>query len=77
MSYNPNKSIDTDVCRAIEKLYDALRRKGVTLRGVELSKPLVLFGTDMEKVTLDVGTGFNRRHIRVSAPNNKQSGGKG
>lgn len=66
MSYNPNKSIDTDVCRAIEKLYDALRRKGIVLKGLELSKPLTLFGTPQNRVTLDVGLHFNKKHIKIN-----------
>lgn len=68
MSYNPNRTIDTDVCRGIEKLYDALKRKGIVLKGLELSKPLTLFGTPQDKVTLDVGLGYNRRHIKIIPP---------
>lgn len=66
MSYNPNKSIDADVCKGIEKLYDALRRKGITLRGIELSKELMLFGKPTKDIPLDVGLGFNHKHIRVT-----------
>lgn len=71
MSFNLNKTIDTDVCKGIEKLYETLKRKGVVLRGIELSKPLVLFGTEMEEVVLDVGLGYNKRHIKVSAISQK------
>lgn len=68
MSYNPNKSIDTDVCKGIEKLFDALRRKGVVLKGIELSKPLELFGEPTSKISVDLGMHFNKRHIKVTAP---------
>lgn len=74
MSYNPNKQIDSNVCKGIEKLYDALKRKGITLKSIEVSKPLTLFGIPMETITLDVGLGFNKRHIKVTNP---QSGVKG
>lgn len=68
MSYNPNKTVDTDVCKAIEKLYESLKRKGITLRSIELSKELTLFGKPTKDIPLSFGVGYNMRHIKVTAP---------
>lgn len=75
MSYNPNKYVDTDVCKGIEKLFDALRRKGIVLKSIELSKELTLFGKSQPEVLLDLGLGYNRRHIKVNVANKADAEG--
>lgn len=67
MSFNPNKTIDTDVCKAVEKLYDSLKRKGIVLKGLEISKELKLFGTPTKDITLSFGVGYNKRHVNISS----------
>lgn len=71
MSFNPNKTVDTDVCKGIEKLYDALKRKGVTLKSIELSKDLVLFGKPTMDIPLTFGVGYNKKHIKINTPQPK------
>lgn len=66
MSYNPNKLLDPNVCRGIEKLFDSLKAKGIILKGIELSKPLTLFGTKTTTIPLDFGMHYNRRHVKVT-----------
>lgn len=67
MSYNPNKAKRNRTWKALEKLYDALRDEGTTLKGIEISKPLFYDGDKpIQTVKMAFGAGYNMRHIKVT-----------
>lgn len=60
------KVLDNRVCRSMENLFDALKLKGVVIKSIEVNKALELYGEQVDKITLDFGIHFNRRHIKVN-----------
>lgn len=74
MSYNPNKAANEAVWRGVERLYTALKRKGIILKGLELSKPLIIGTEKVDSIPLDFGMGYNRRHIKVTTPKKESDG---